>query len=350
MKKNEAHPYEAPVTRSIMAGGGLESEIARLKHKDVRKRRRAIRVLFDTDIPRALEGFVPLLNDKDPWFRSKALEAHRKWAPAQGVETLRVLAEHSWLDARRCAANLLNEFSEDTTDIALLLIEDNDLTCQRKSAEALLNGRDAALHIERFLKHDDSALRRLSILSYAAKAEHRVAALEDVNNSVREAALQSIVDNGEILTEKSMQEALKRGIKVTPLLSSAIQNSGDVLIQIAQTASGKILNELVGELRLRCYSLDEKPIQILLENQCYEVLGRWMQGLKSLEIDALRWEIIGNSKVDSIERSRLLERLIGRSGEPEIAQKVREFLEHCDDDLLRIAAENLSTASTELGL
>ena len=213
-----------------------------------------------------------------------------------------------------------------------------------------MNGRDAALHIERFLNHDDSALRRLSILSYAAKAEHRVAALEDVNNSVREAALQSIVDNGEILTEKSMQEALKRGIKVTPLLSSAIQNSGDVLIQIAQTASGKILNELVGELRLRCYSLDEKPIQILLENQCYEVLGRWMQGLKSPEIDALRWEIIGNSKVDSIERSRLLERLIGRSGEPEIAQKVREFLEHCDDDLLRIAAENLSTASTELGL
>ena len=120
-------------------------------------------VLFDTDIPRALEGFVPLLNDKDPWFRSKALEAHRKWAPAQGVETLRVLAEHSWLDARRCAANLLNEFSEDTTDIALLLIEDNDLTCQRKSAEALLNGRDAALHIERFLNHDDSALRRLSV-------------------------------------------------------------------------------------------------------------------------------------------------------------------------------------------
>ena len=50
-----------------------------------------------------------------------------------------------------------------------------------------------------------------------------------------------------------------------------------------------------------------------------------MQGLKSPEIDALRWEIIGNSKVDSIERSRLLERLIGRSGEPEIAQKVRNF-------------------------
>ncbi|MBT6640600.1 MAG: hypothetical protein HOB47_03325, partial [Euryarchaeota archaeon] len=59
MKNIEAHPYEEPLTRCIMAHGGLDSEIARLKHKDVRKRRRAIRVLFDTDIPRALEGFVP---------------------------------------------------------------------------------------------------------------------------------------------------------------------------------------------------------------------------------------------------------------------------------------------------
>ena len=338
------------MTRSIMAGGGLDSEIARLKHKDVRKRRRAIRVLFDTDIPRALEGFVPLLNDNDPWFRSKALEAHRKWAPAQGIETLRVLAEHGWLDARRCAANLLNEFDEDTTDIALLLIEDSDLTCQRKSAEALLNGRDAGLHLERFLNHQDSALRRLAILCHAANAEHRLAALDDENNSVQEAALQSIVDNGEKLTEKSMKDALKRGIKVTPLLSSAIENSGDVLIQIAKNSNGKILNELVGELRLRCYSLDEKPIQMLLDNQCYTVLGRWMQGRKSPEIDALRWELIGNPSVKSIERSRLLERLIGRCGEVEIAQKARDFLQQCDDDLLRIAAENLSTASTELGL
>ena len=46
--------------------GGIDGEISKLRHRDVRERRRAVRVLFDTDIPRALKGFVPLLNDKDP--------------------------------------------------------------------------------------------------------------------------------------------------------------------------------------------------------------------------------------------------------------------------------------------
>ena len=68
------------------------------------------------------------------------------------------------------------------------------------------------------------------------------------------------------------------------------------------------------------------------------------------EIDALRWEIIRNDSVDVIERARLLERLIGRCGEVEIAEENRRFLDECTDELLRISAENLSTASTELGL
>lgn len=350
LKKSEAHPYEAPSVRCIMARGGLDSEIARLKHKDVRQRRRAIRVLFDTDIPRALDGFVPLLNDKDAWFRSKALEAHRKWAPKQGVDTLRTLATHSWLDARRCAANLLDDFSEDTTEIALLLIEDEDLTCTRKAAAALLKGKDAALYAEQFQTHDDSALRRLAVLSQGANAKHRTTALNDDNNGVCEAALQAIVDNGETLSEDSMKEVLKRGLKPIPLLSSAVHNAGNVLVEIAQHADGQTMKSLVKELRLQCDSLEDTPIQLLLEYELFTVAGRWMQGKKSKKIDALRWSIIRNDSVDVIERARLLERLIGRCGEPEIAEENRRFLIQCGDELLRISAENLSTASTELGL
>ena len=59
---------------------GLETDISRLSNKDVRVRRRAVRSLFDDDNPMALKGFVPLLNDNDSWFRSKSLDAHRKWA------------------------------------------------------------------------------------------------------------------------------------------------------------------------------------------------------------------------------------------------------------------------------
>ena len=346
----DAHPYEAPASRCSMARGGLDGEIARLKHKDVRQRRRAIRVLFDTDIPRALDGFVPLLNDKDAWFRSKALEAHRKWAPKQGVESLRTLATHSWIDARRCAANLLGEFSQDTSEIALLLIEDEDLTCTRKAAEALLKGEDTERYAEQFRNHKDSALRRMAVLSEGADAKHRSVALHDEKNSVCEAALQAIIDNGETLSEKDMKEILTRGLNSISLLPSAVQNSGEVLVEIARSADGQTMKALVKELRSQCESLQDDAVQLLLKHELYVVAGRWMQGKKGEDIDALRWNIIRNESVDVIERARLLERLIGRCGEVQIAEENRLFLAECRDDLLRITAENLSTASTELGI
>ena len=60
----------------------VQSTIAKLKHKDIRQRRRAVRVLFDSDIHESVEAFSKLLNDKDIWFRNKAIEAYRRWAPS----------------------------------------------------------------------------------------------------------------------------------------------------------------------------------------------------------------------------------------------------------------------------
>ena len=59
----------------------IQSAIAKLKHKDVRQRRRAVRILFDADAYESVEAFSPLLEDKDIWFRNKAIEAYRRWAP-----------------------------------------------------------------------------------------------------------------------------------------------------------------------------------------------------------------------------------------------------------------------------
>ncbi len=110
--------------------GGLNTEMARLSHRDIRQRRRAIRVLFDLDIPRALEAFVPLLNDNDPWFRSKSLEAHRKWAVESGIESFKPLVEHKWIYANRCAASLLIQFGSESAKYAKILLAFDDLNCQ----------------------------------------------------------------------------------------------------------------------------------------------------------------------------------------------------------------------------
>ena len=46
----------------------LSKEISRLRDKDVRQRRKAVRRLFEDGDPSALPHFIPFLNDPDEWF------------------------------------------------------------------------------------------------------------------------------------------------------------------------------------------------------------------------------------------------------------------------------------------
>ncbi|DAC48456.1 MAG TPA: hypothetical protein D7H92_03255, partial [Candidatus Poseidoniales archaeon] len=68
--------------------------MARLKHRDIRTRRRAVRTLFEHDDPNVLEAFKPLLDDEDGWFVSKALDAYRQWAAHAGPGAVATLLEH----------------------------------------------------------------------------------------------------------------------------------------------------------------------------------------------------------------------------------------------------------------
>ena len=333
--------------RPSMAGG-IDGEISKLRHRDVRERRRAVRVLFDTDIPRALKGFVPLLNDKDPWFRSKALDAHRRWAVAMGPEALESLAKHRSIEARRCAANLLGDYKEDVSKIALMLVEDEDLTCKRQSAAALLASERASEHVGKFLSDEDPYLRRLAVASHGASESNRRDGLLDQHASVCEAAVHALTRNGEALDEASVLRLLKLNIEGTALIDAAIELDGPALIELAKHAKGPALKHLVKALRAACTSIDDSQIKTLLKAEQYVVLGRWLQGQRSEEMDQLRWRLLRESSVDSIERSRWLERLLGRCSEENLVTEARVFATEDHPNLLLDAAHNLSTAFDKL--
>ena len=65
-----------------------------LKSRDERKKRRAVRELFEIDNEDNLESFIPLLDDKDNWYRTKALDAFKTWAKRRDLTTLDVLINH----------------------------------------------------------------------------------------------------------------------------------------------------------------------------------------------------------------------------------------------------------------
>ena len=76
--KTNATGYEGEGFPATMAND-IGRAMARLKHRDIRTRRRAVRTLFEHDDAAVLEAFRPLLDDQDSWFISKALDAYRMW-------------------------------------------------------------------------------------------------------------------------------------------------------------------------------------------------------------------------------------------------------------------------------
>ena len=76
--ERNATGYEGAAFPANMAND-IGKAMARLKHRDIRTRRRAVRTLFEHDDPSVLEAFKPLLDDNDTWFVSKALDAYRMW-------------------------------------------------------------------------------------------------------------------------------------------------------------------------------------------------------------------------------------------------------------------------------
>ena len=186
------------------------------------------------------------------------------------------------------------------------------------------------------------------MLSHGANKEQRRQGVDDAVQSVCEAALQSLSNNKEDLDEKAVLSLLQRGIDGGVLIDSAIQTHGEALIQLAKRAKGPTLKRLVNALKQTCQSVEDAQIKALLTSKQYIVVGRWLQGQRGDEIDALRWRLVREENIDVIERSRWIERLLGRCDEEELVDEAQAFSLENHPQLLLDAAQNLSTAFDNL--
>jgi hypothetical protein len=332
----------------MFMAGGLNTEMARLSHRDIRQRRRAIRVLFDLDIARALEAFVPLLDDNDPWFKSKSLEAHRKWTAQNGIESLKPLVEHSWIEANRCAANLLSQFGTESEEYANILLNCDDITCQRKAAASLLQNSDDLKLAQKLSENSDYHIRKLAYCSPSANKELRSRGLKDSNSKVIEAVLNIIILNAETITERDIVNLVDCEIDSSLLSKPAILLGGNAFLKLVESSPSSKIQKISQVLSEMCNDVDDEQIQNLLNAGQLSIIARWLRGRRDLKSDALLWQLMDDDRLATIEKSILLERLIGRAGEPEINAKAIEFASRCHDTLLKVTAENLSTAADEL--
>ena len=101
---------------------------------------------------------------------------------------------------------------------------------------------------------------------------------------------------------------------------------------------------LVQSLKESIAEADDARLQTLIDGDCTSIVARWLVGRNDEKSDVLRSELLFNERVDSIDKSRLLERLLHRQNEPAIQELANKLLSESTDELVLSAAQNLYTA------
>ena len=326
----------------------IQSAIAKLKHKDVRQRRRAVRILFDADAYESVEAFSPLLEDKDIWFRNKAIEAYRRWAPKHAPHLLEQLAQGGQLDGLRCVANVLESIQESTQAARLsrLLLDCDDDVIVRRAVHQLISSNEASeSELNAFQRSNDHAVRM-----YATEVSNDVGelltSLNDSHPDVRRQAASSLF---RIELDSEQNDALQYAIENDDALWKlaipiALERHLPNLVELMRAKGSTQRKFLVEALKDAVDEADDSRLRTLIDGDCTSIVARWLVGRNDVKSDALRAEMLFLEHVDSIDKSRLLERLLHRQHEPEIQELASKLISESTDELVLSAAQNLYTA------
>ena len=317
-----------------------------LKSRDDRKKRRAVRELFEIDNEEHLESFIPLLNDKDSWYRTKALDAFKIWAKRRELATLAVLINHKRIEYNRVAANMLLSFKTDDSKLAEDLFAKDDLLCKIKSCEYILRCDNQDDFFDKVKNHNSAKIRIIALNSKYSDSITIENMLEDNSNSVVQAALKKSQNSDVKLSSKSIKLMLKNGVDPKLIIPHALSNDHNIVVTLVKSLDSNGRKEFVKYLRKGFTEIEDEVIQILIANSQFEIIGRWLQGKRGGKNDSLRWDIINNEDIDEIERCRLIERLFSRADEPEITKQAKNVANKSSSELIRITAHNLSTAGS----
>ena len=312
---------------------GLETEISRLSNKDVRVRRRAVRSLFDENNPAALKGFVPLLTDNDSWFRSKSLDAHRKWAKLSD-DLIPLMKEH-----KRVVGELLEKV--DAPDIARELLEESDHIIRSFAAKSL--AKNDSIH-DSFAKDEHHSVRVIAA-EYSKNPELISALIRDSHSAVRRTAIATAAREGLQLDQKTLELGLSSSDPALRSLvaSLTVKSGGTILEKACMDAHPKVRKSIADTLKIEVLEVDERINSIAVISP--EIIIRWLRSRHDPKATTLRWSMIENTNLNSRARSKLIEQMEGRL---DIDSQRLAGIADDDSALVRIAAMNLSASVSEL--
>tara|TARA_B100000674_G_scaffold118731_1_gene90041 strand:- start:6883 stop:7794 length:912 start_codon:yes stop_codon:yes gene_type:complete len=296
------------------------------------------------DDPQHLKAFIPLLNDKDSWYRSKAIDAFRIWAPRESVTSLEPLIAHKNIDYNRVAANLLEKFSPTGTDVIKELFEKDDMICKAKAAQFILRNDNEKEFYCSLLEGENTKLKIIALESKYSSNDTLTSCLSDDSLKIVEYCLTALSDVELQIDDDTVEQLTKRGVKFGLLMPHLIRSNPEKLAESVHELQNHEIKTLVDLLNRECDNVEDEPINTLIQCKQYVVVGRWLQGKRGDAFDTLRWEIIADDSIDEIERSRFIERLFARCDEEKIRLEAEKIANNSTSELIKLTAHNLSTA------
>ena len=197
---------------------------------------------------------------------------------------------------------------------------------------------------------NNAKLRLIALNSKYSSQRVLINSLDDESNIIVNFSLRKLVESDYDISDEKLSKLISKGAEFSNFAPHLIKHNPEKLVKHLGNLDKIKLKIIVKLLNQECDSVDHEVIKLLIENESYVVLGRWLQGRRGDSVDDLRWQIIANDEVDEIERSRLIERLFSRCEEEKIRDMARHISESTTSELIKVTAHNLSTAGDEVRL
>ena len=321
--------------------------LAKLNHSDVRQRRRAVRHLFELDDAEALGGFIKLLEDPDPWFREKAMEAIDRWAASKDLALIERLAASPQDSRRLLAARIANRANKAGLTVLTGLCSDDDPSIRLAAWQSRMELDEEA--VTAGLESADRAVRKSAVSRLLPRGEVDenllLRLLNDDSEAVRNATLTIIEENSASPSENLSGRLAELGgtstgetkARIAALLIADSPESLNDWISDSDTA---FVSRFAKTLRQADWaSVDGLPTQLQAEAS-EALLERILRGERNAEAATLRDSLLSDESRSPELRSRLIEDMIGRPV-PDSTLEIVKSLTESEDVLIASSANNL---------
>ena len=323
----------------------LQLELERLKHKDVRQRRMAVRRLFEHNDSAALSAFLDLLDSDDEWFVEKAVDAIRRWVDAEHRKVVVQLSIRKEERLRLLAAEIATRLGSESLPILSTLCTDESDAVRREAWRSRLTVDSGTIPVA--IESEDHIVRKMAVAN-SGDVEFLENMLQDSHPRVREDSLEQMVQGGHIpSTVEGVQDQRLRQkwakLKLPEMIASNDEESISKLCLNPTASMRKIIADSLDQVDWFDWT---SVVDAVKESEDPLLLPRLLRSKRGPIADELRLELLNDA--DDMARVRVLEHLHGREVSPSIASLLPTLSED-DNPLIAQVALSLMNDSETLG-